>query len=247
MNTEWVHIAGVDIEVVQKPIKNLHIGVYPPDGRVRVAAPPSMSADAVRIAVLTRLPWIERKRLGFLQQARETERQYVSGETHWFFGRPLRLHVDEINHGRHRVYPDGATTLRMRVAETTDWTARNRLVHNWYRRELRDRSQDSVAKWARTLEVPEPRCGIKRMRTKWGSCNPSTGRIWLNLSLAKKPLNALDYVVLHEVAHFVSPRHDEAFINVLDRFMPNWRQVRRDLNSSLLDSWTEQARSSIIA
>lgn len=237
MTTDWLHIAGVDIEVVQKPIKNLHIGVYPPDGRVRVAAPPSMSADAVRVAVLTRLPWIERKRLGFQRQARETARHYVSGETHWFFGRPLRLRVDEIDRGRHRIFQEGASTLRMRVTSSTEWAARDRLFNNWYRRELRARSGDYVAKWAQTLQVPEPLHGIKRMRTKWGSCNPKTRRIWLNLSLAKKPLSALDYVVLHEMVHFVSPRHDQEFVGTMDRCMPGWRQVRTDLNALPLDSW----------
>lgn len=237
MSTEWLHIAGVDIEVVQKPIKNLHIGVYPPDGRVRVAAPPSLSADAVRVAVLTRLPWIERKRLGFRRQSRETARQYVSGETHWFFGRPLRLRIDAIHHGWPRVFPEGATTLRMRITSSADWAARDRLVQDWYRRELRTRSGAYVAKWARALEVPEPQHGIKRMRTKWGSCNPKTGRIWLNLSLAKKPISSLDYVVLHEMAHFVSPRHDDLFVATMDRCMPGWRQVRADLNSLPLDVW----------
>lgn len=238
MSTDWLHIGGIDIEVVQKPIKNLHIGVYPPDGRVRVAAPPSLSADAVRVAVLTRLPWIERKRLGFRRQSRETAREYVSGETHWFFGRPLRLRVDEVDRGRHRIFPEGATTLRMRITPSADWAARDHLVQDWYRRELRARTGAYVAKWARTLQVPEPQHGIKRMRTKWGSCNPRLGRIWLNLSLAKKPLSALDYVVLHEMAHFVSPRHDDAFVTTMDRGMPAWRQVRADLNALPLEAWT---------
>lgn len=237
MNTERMHIAGLDVEVVQKQIKNLHIGVYPPDGRVRVAAPPSMSSDAVRVAVLTRLSWIERKRLGFQRQARESERRYVSGETHWFFGRPLRLRVEEIERGHSRVAREGATKLRMQVNPSTDWAARDRLVQNWYRRELRKRCGDYVARWARALDVPAPQYGIKRMRTKWGSWSPKTGRIWLNLALAKKPLNALDYIVLHEIAHFTSPRHDDVFVRTMDRFMPCWRQVRADLNALPLDCW----------
>ena len=237
MNIEHFTISGFDVEVVHKPIKNLHIGVYPPDGRVRVAAPPSMSFDAVRVAVLTRLPWIERKRRGFQTQPRETRRLFVSGETHWFFGRPLRLRVDEITKGHNKIALEGTSNLCMRVKEGTGGAARDRLIQDWYRRELRSRTHDYVSKWSRTLQVSEPMHGIKRMRTKWGSCNPKTGRIWLNLSLAKKPLNALDYVVLHEMAHFISARHDEKFIGTLDRLMPSWRQVRADLNALPLDSW----------
>ncbi|WP_417241832.1 M48 family metallopeptidase [Celeribacter sp.] len=237
MNTEQLHLAGIDIEVVHKSIKNLHIGVYPPDGRVRVAAPPSMSFDAVRVAVLTKLPWIEKRRRDFQQQPRENTRAYVSGETHWHLGRPLRLRVETVTRGRPGIQVEGNDALRIRLRPDATFEDRERMVLRWYREELRTRGRDSVERWANILNVPKPEFGIKRMRTKWGSCNPDTGRVWLNLSLAKKPLQAIDYVALHEMAHFISRKHDDAFIAVLDRLMPSWRQVRSELNSLPLDAW----------
>ncbi|WP_208354578.1 M48 family metallopeptidase [Pseudaestuariivita rosea] len=241
MNTDVLHVAGIYIEVIQKPIKNLHIGVYPPDGRVRVAAPPSMSLDAVRVALLTRLPWIERKRRGFALQPREGRRAYVSGETHFFLGRPLRLRVEAMASGRCGLALEGSDGLRMRVRPGAGFSDRERMVLRWYREELRARGGAAVAKWADLLGVSRPLLGVKRMRTKWGSCNPLAGRVWLNLSLSKKPPQAIEYVALHEVAHFLSPRHDDAFIAVLDQWMPSWQKARAELNAMPLDNWDEES------
>lgn len=237
MNTEMMHLAGIDIEIVQKPIKNLHIGVYPPDGRVRVAAPPSMSLDAVRVALLTRLPWIERKRRGFELQPREGRREYLSGETHFFQGRPLRLRVEAVQKGRIGLAVEGNDSLRMHVRPDANFEDREKLMLRWYREELRARGRTAVEKWADLLGVARPELGVKRMRTKWGSCNPETGRVWLNLSLAKKPSRSIEYVALHEVAHFISPRHDDAFLAILDRWMPTWQNARAELNALPLDAW----------
>lgn len=237
MSTEQLHLAGIDIEVVHKSIKNLHIGVYPPDGRVRVAAPPSMSSDAVRVAVLIKLPWIEKRRRDFQQQPRENTRSYISGETHWYLGRPLRLRVESVIQGRPGIQVEGNDCLRMRLRPDASHYDRERMILKWYREELRIRGRDAVGRWAKTLDVPRPELGIKRMRTKWGSCNPDAGRVWLNLSLAKKPLQAIEYVALHEMAHFISRNHDDAFVVVLDRLMPSWRKVRSQLNSLPLDAW----------
>ena len=238
MSTEHLHLAGIEIEVVHKSIKNLHIGVYPPDGRVRVAAPPSMSIDAVRVALLTRLPWIEKRRRDFALQPRENCRAYVSGETHWYLGRPLRLRVETITQERPGLTVEGNDSLRMRVRPDVNFADRERMVLGWYREELRARGRDAVDNWAKVLDLPRTELGIKRMRTKWGSCNPKTGRVWLNLSLAKKPPQAIDYVALHEMAHFISPRHDDAFVAVLDQLMPSWKKIRSELNALPLDSWS---------
>lgn len=231
MNTELIEIAGLWVELVRKPIKNLHIGVYPPTGRVRVAAPPAVSEDAVRVAVVTRLGWIKKKQREFEGQARQPERRYVSGETHFVFGKPLRLLVKPAPKNRCVIQPDASDRLTMTVpaGSTTDQKAH--LLSAWYRGQLKERAAPRIVKWSDRLGVTEPRWGIKLMRTKWGSCNPDKGLVWLNLDLAKKPLPALDYVILHEMAHFISPRHDDVFLSVLDRNMPGWRQIRADLNA----------------
>ncbi|MGY6410823.1 MAG: M48 family metallopeptidase [Alkalilacustris sp.] len=226
-----IEIADLSVELVRKPIKNLHIGVYPPAGRVRVAAPPAISEDAVRVAVLTRLAWIKKKQREFAGQARQTERRYVSGETHFVFGKPLRLLVQSVTRNRCAIQLDASDRLTMTVPAGATVEQKARWMSEWYRAQLRDRATPRVSKWSERLGVADPRWGIKLMRTKWGSCNPGKRLVWLNLDLAKKPIAALDYVILHELAHFVSPRHDDVFVSVLDKNMPGWRQIRADLNA----------------
>ncbi|SIO38778.1 hypothetical protein SAMN05444722_1823 [Rhodovulum sp. ES.010] len=230
-NTEVIEVAGLSVELLRKPIKNLHIGVYPPTGRVRVAAPPAISEDAIRVAIVTRLGWIKKKQREFAGQARETERRYLSGETHYFLGKPLRLSVRQSGSSGCSMQLEGADRLTMTVPEGATADQKARWLAAWYRDELKSRTAPRVVKWAERLGVPPPRWGVRQMRTKWGSCNPDKRLIWVNLDLAKKPLQCLDYVVLHEMAHFVSRRHDEAFLATLDRHMPGWRQIRADLNA----------------
>lgn len=237
MNTKTIDIAGLPVEVVRKRIANLHVGVYPPDGRVRVAAPIALSNDAVRMAVLTRFPWIKKQQLSFLSQEREAERAYVSGETHYVFGCPYRLIVVEAPGNRHHFELTADKRIKMIVPRGSTDLQRERWMLDWYRKTLKDKARPRLQKWADDLHLPMPRCRIKKMKTKWGSCNPSKGLIWLNLDLAKKPIACLDYVILHEMAHFVSPKHDEKFVAVLDRFMPRWRQVRSDLNALPLSAF----------
>ncbi|MFB2594847.1 M48 family metallopeptidase [Paracoccus sp. p4-l81] len=231
MNTELIEIAGLSVELVRKPIKNLHIGVYPPAGRVRVAAPPAISEDAVRVAVVTRLGWIKKKQREFEGQARQPERRYVSGETHYVFGKPLRLQLRLTQGKRHDIRIYAADRLVMSVPERSTTDQRARWMSDWYRRQLREQAATRIPTCADRLGLGAPRWKIREMRTKWGSCNPDKGLIWLNLELAKKSLVALDYVILHEMAHFISRRHDDAFVAVLDRHMPTWRLVRADLNA----------------
>ena len=231
MSTELIEIAGLSVELVRKPIKNLHIGVYPPAGRVRVAAPPAISEDAIRVAVVTRLGWIKKKQREFEGQARQSERRYVSGETHFVFGKPLRLLVQPTGKNTCVIQPDASDRLTMAVPAGSTTGQKAHWMAMWYRSQLRKKAAPRIGKWSDRLGILMPRWGIRLMKTKWGSCNPEKGLVWLNLDLAKKPLAALDYVILHEMAHFVSPRHDELFLRTLDRHMSGWRQIRADLNA----------------
>jgi predicted metal-dependent hydrolase len=119
----------------------------------------------------------------------------------------------------------------MRCNEDATLEARTAQMSEWYRRILREKAEARTEKWARKLGLEVPPCGIKRMKTKWGSCNVKYGKIWINLELAKKPLTCLDYVILHEMSHLISAKHDSLFVSTLDRHMPGWRQVRSDLNA----------------
>ena len=235
MSTEAqrLSVGGLRIDVIRKPIKNLHVGVYPPHGRVRVAAPLAVSDDAVRLAVVTRLPWIKRQRARFAGQSRQSERAYVSGETHYFMGRPYRLRLIE-GAPAGRVHVRSSKALDLLVRTGSDRATRERVFLGWYREELRSLAAPMIEKWAAKLALPLPIWGIKRMKTKWGACNVDAGRIWLNLELVKKPLQSLEYVVAHELVHFLERQHSERFVALMDGALPNWRLLRDELNAGPL-------------
>jgi predicted metal-dependent hydrolase len=231
-------VSGLRVSVVRKAIKNLHLGVYPPDGRIRVAAPLAVSDAAVRVAVIGKLPWIKRQRASFARQARESPREMVSGESHYYRGRRYRLQVVETE-GSPRVELRGRQALVLHVR--SEWSAddRERLLHRWYRERLRSHVRRLLDKWQRKLAVTACEWGIKRMKTKWGSCNPSAGRIWLNLELIKKAPACLEYVLVHELTHLRVRSHDDRFLRLMDRHLPSWRHRRSELNAAPLaaESW----------
>lgn len=233
-----ITVSGMRVEIVRKAIKNLHLGVYPPNGRVRVAAPLAVNDDAVRLAVVTRLSWIKRQQAGFHRQERQSERRYVSGETHFVFGRRYRLRVVE-HDGPASVRTTSPTTLTLTVKRGSDLAKREKAVLDWYRLHLRTAAGPLVSKWAEFIGVAEPQWGIKRMKTKWGSCSTASRRIWLNLELAKKPPQCLEYIVVHELSHLIERKHNERFVKLLDRHLPNWRTVRDELNAATLkhENW----------
>lgn len=239
MNTEVTEIGGLDVEIVRKKIKNLHIGCYPPEGRVRVAAPEHVTADAIRLAVLTRMSWIRRKQTQFLSQERQSPRRYISGETHFLFGRQLRLEVQEWDKKVHRFSRIGNEKLLLKIPAGIEQEKLHRWMNAWLKSQLRKLAVPRLEKWALHLKVRPQRWGIRPMKTKWGSCNPDKSIIWLNAELAKKPERMIDYVILHELAHLISPTHDKKFIQVLDSNLPRWRSIRRELNELPLAAWTE--------
>lgn len=235
LNTESheIVVSGMPVEVVRKRIKNLHLGVYPPDGRVRVAAPMILSEDAVRLAVIARLGWIKQQRAKFEAQERQSEREYVSGECHFFKGRRYRLNVIE-NSGRPRVTVRGSEFLDLVVKPGADRTVRESLLQRWYRKELKASAAPLVEKWAQRINLPVPDFRIKRMKTKWGTCSHNSGRVWLNLELIKKPPACLEYIVVHELVHFLERHHNDAFVAHVDRLLPGWCAIRYELNAQPL-------------
>jgi len=228
-----LRVGGVQVDVVRKAIKHLHVGVYPPDGRVRVAAPLAVSDDAVRLAVASRLAWLRRQQARFAEQPRQSAREMVSGESHYVFGRRSRLRVVE-HDGRGAVAVRGRTVLELRVPRGADRDARERLLHRWYRAQLRERVPPLLDKWQPVLGVTAAAWGVRRMRTKWGSCNVDARRVWLNLELAKKPEPCLEYVLVHELTHLDERLHTDRFVALMDRHLPDWRRYRRALNAEPL-------------
>lgn len=241
MNTEphVITVSGVDVQVVRKAIKNLHLGVYPPAGRVRVAAPLAVSDDAVRLAVVGKLGWIKRQRASFLAQPRQSERKMVSGESHYFLGRRYRLRVIE-HEGAGRVEMRRRAFLDLHIRPGSDAAGRERVLQNWYREHLRALIPPLLAKWETILGVRAAAWGIKKMKTKWGACSVEARRIWLNLELAKKPVQCLEYLIVHELTHLIERHHNDRFVALMDRHFPNWRRCRKELSAAPLahEEWS---------
>lgn len=221
------------MEVHRKGIRNLHVGVYPPDGRVRVATPRHMDDEAVRLAIVSRLGWIRRQQQGFARQVRESAREMVTGESHYYQGRRYRLDVVETS-GRTGIQLKGNRRIEMRVRPGTDTAQRQRVLERWYRERLRELIPDLLSRWEPIVGEPVGECRIKRMKTRWGSCNIEARRIWLNLELIKKPHSCLEYILVHEMVHLLERRHTDRFRRLIDEFLPDWRTRRDVLNESPL-------------
>ena len=241
MSTEQHHIVvrGVRVEIVRKDIKNLHLGVYPPNGRVRVAAPLRVSDDAVRLAVIGKLAWVKRQRAQFETQPRQSEREMVSGESHYFLGRRYRLRV-VLREGLSPVAVRGKSIIEVHVRPEMGPQERERALHRWYRQQLRQIIAPMMEKWQTVLGVPATECRIKKMKTKWGTCNADARRIWLNLELAKKPVQCIEYVMVHELVHLLERHHSDRFVAIMDRNLPQWRVLRQELNAAPLahEAWS---------
>jgi predicted metal-dependent hydrolase len=224
-----IQVSGIQVEIVRKDIKNLHLGVYPPNGRVRAAVPLRLGDEAVRLALVSRLGWIKRQRSAFLDQDRQSEREMVTGESHYVEGRRCRLKL-VLREGPAQVELRNNRTLILRVRPQLDTEQRLAVLERWYRARLREQARDLVAHWAARLNVSVSDWGIKKMRTRWGTCNQDARRIWLNLELAKKPSQCMEYIVVHELMHIIERHHNERFAGLMDQYLPDWR-LRRDVLS----------------
>ncbi len=235
MNTDRhiLVVSGIYVDVVRKAIKNLHLGVYPPNGRVRVAAPLAMSDNAIRLAVVGKLAWIKRQRARFDAQPRQSSREMVSGESHYFLGRRYRLRI-VASDGSPKVFLRNRSTLELHIQRQSTADQREHVLRRWYRQQLRALIPPLIAKWQPLLNVHVAEWGIRRMKTKWGSCIPKARRIWLNLELAKKPRQCLEYIVVHELIHLITRRHDDRFLAIMNKHFPQWEHYRAELNSAQL-------------
>lgn len=220
-------VSDIPVEIIRKDIKNLHLGVYPPNGLVRVSAPAHITIDNVRLAVISRLPWIKRQREEFEKQPRQTEREYVASESHYYWGSRYLLEVIE-RVGKQEVILENRTKMILYVRPGTHLVSRELTINNWYRSRLKEAITPLLDKWQPIIGRTAQSWGVKRMKTKWGSCNIAARRIWLNLELAKKPPECLEYILVHELVHLHERNHDRNFKELMDRFLPDWR-TRRDI------------------
>lgn len=231
-------ISGISVEVVRKNIKHFYIGVHPPNGHVRVSAPLHFDEDAIRLAVITRLAWIRKKQAAFAKQERQSEREFVTGESHYFEGRRYRLDVLEQDCPP-KVWLPNNTKIALSVRPGSDRDKREAVLHRWYRQHLRAQLPPLLEKWEPKLGVSINEARIKKMKTLWGSCNIGAKRIWLNLELAKKPNSCLEYVLVHEMVHLLERNHNDRFRELMNTFLPQWRTYRDELNKAPLahENW----------
>lgn len=237
MATE-IDLGGLSVEVVKKDIKNIHLSVHPPAGRVRVSAPLRTDLDAIRIFTASKIGWIKRQQLKLRVQERESPREYVDRESHYVWGERYLLEIVESDEAPAAVEL-GHSRMRLRVRPGADAKKKRAVVEEWYRAQLKQAALPLIAKWEPRVGVRVRQLFVRRMKTKWGSCNPESRGIRLNTDLAKKPPRCLEYLVVHEMAHLLEPTHNDRYEALLDRHYPMWREARAELNELPLsaESW----------
>ena len=227
-----LNISGIPIEVCKKDIKNMHLYVKPPNGNVVVSAPLTMSDEAIERFVRTKASWIKKQVAKFDNQPRQSEREYVSGETLFVWGKRHYLQTEYGNKNSLVLSGDRAV-LTVRKESTAEH--RENFVREWYRELLKAEIARLLPKWEKATGLKATGWQTKYMTTRWGTCNIKTGKIWLNLQLAKKTPECLEYVILHELVHLVEKTHNERFVSLMDKYMPMWREVKTTLNGQTLD------------
>lgn len=230
----YLTVAGLGVDVVYKDIKNLHISVYPPLGRVRVAAPATTDEDTIRLAIVQRLPWIKRQREQLQRADRQSKRLMQSGETHYVWGQRYLLDTSRTS-GSYHVETKGQT-LWVVTPAGADSESKLAALDRWYRRELKAALPALFEKWQPVLGVRADKIVVRRMKTKWGTCIPGTRTVWINQELAKKNPRCLEYIVVHELMHLLERTHSPRFIELMDRHLPDWRARRDELNGAPLSN-----------
>jgi len=225
---QQIELGNIKIDVELKNIKNIHLSVYPPNGKVKISAPARMDLDTIRVFTISKLKWIKKQQEAFRNQERETPREYLTKESHYFKGKRYLLKVIEHNAKPKVILKHSAIELYIRPNTTIE--KRKQILDAWYRTEIKKIVPKMIDKWEKKIGVKSNEFGIKKMKTKWGTCNTKAKRIWLNLEIAKKPFECLEYIIVHELVHLLERSHNEKFVKYMNEFMPKWRFYREELN-----------------
>lgn len=227
-----IEVLNVPVKVHKKDIKNMHLYVKPPDGHVEVSVPKSLSDESVILFVRSKIGWIRKQQSNFANQLRQSERQNVSGETMYILGQQYYLKVST---GKKYSLTLSGDEAHYTVREGSTAKQREAWVHEWYRAILKEQIEKLLPKWERRTKLIPDSWQTKYMTTKWGTCNTKTQKLWFNLQLAKKPVDCIEYVILHELIHLKVKNHGPEFVNLMDEHMPYWREIRKKLNDTTLD------------
>lgn len=223
-----LELGDVVVHVTLKDIKNVHLSVYPPAGSVRISAPRRMSLDTIRVFAISKLDWIKQQQTKLREQERETPREYVERESHYVWGKRYLLELRDSDAPARVELMHNRMLLQSRPGAAE--CMKEALVEAWYREQIKKAVPPLLVRWQPLMGVRVERVFVRRMKTKWGSCNAEAGTIRLNTELAKKPAECLEYIVVHELAHLLEPSHNARFVALMDRFMPRWQFYRELLN-----------------
>jgi predicted metal-dependent hydrolase len=230
--SETIYVANLEVSVTKKNIKNVHLSVHPPNGVVKLSVPTDADPDTLKAFVLTKLDWIRRHQKKFASQSREPVRELIERESLYIWGTRYLLKIQNYDGGG-RVDLDGKhLVLHTRAGSSVD--QRREILEAWLRSQVRNRAKRCLKIWSKKLGVAIPKLYIQRMKTKWGSCSPTSQSIRLNTELAHKNHKALEYVIVHELMHLIEPKHNAQFFQLMDAAYPEWRGIRRKLNSEIL-------------
>lgn len=231
-------LGNIPVDIVQKKIKHVHLSVYPPNGKVKISAPDRMNLDSIRVFAVSKLGWIKKQQEKLKNQEREAPREYLNRESHYYLGRRYLMRLIDHQKSSGVFFKHNNIVVHQR-GDSSYSKARNAL-QNWYREQIRGIGGEFIEKWEPIVGVKVNEFKIKVMKTKWGTCNPVAKRIWLNLELAKKPVECIEYIVVHEMIHIIASKHDENFIKLMVKYLPKWKFIREELNRSPLrhENWT---------
>lgn len=225
---QQIDLGNITVDVEQKNIKNIHLSVYPPTGRVRIAAPMRFDLETIRMFAISKLSWIKKQQKRFHKQTRETPRVFKTRESHYYLGKRYLMQVEKVD-GKQGVFIKH-DKLILQVKPDTTIEQKQLILQEWYRERLKELVPQYISKWEDKMQVKVADYGIKKMKTKWGTCNREKKRIWVNLELAKKPLECLEYIVVHEMVHLLERNHNDRFIAYMNKFLPQWKYYREELN-----------------
>jgi len=223
-----IELGHINVDVTQKNIKNIHLSVHPPKGRVTISAPKRMDLETIRVYAVSKLGWIKKQQEKIAKQKREPIREFVNRESHYFKGERYLLKVIESNFPAKVVLKHNI--LELHVQPNSPMIKRQQVLDEWYRQQLKVEIPKFISLWEKKLNVQVNEFGVKKMKTRWGSCNIKKNRIWLNLELAKKPEECLEYVVIHEMVHLIEKNHNARFHSLMEKYYPNWKHSKDLLN-----------------
>ena len=232
INKQQIELGNIYIDLIYKDIKNVHLSVHPPTGRVRISAPLKMDIENIRIFAISKIGWIKKQQTKFLSQKRETSREYITRESHYYLGKRYLLKVIEQGTPRKVILKHSTIELYVRKGSTIE--QKQIILDRWYRQQLKKIVPGYIAELEKKMNVKVAEYGIKKMKTKWGTCNANARRIWLNLELVKKPIECIEYILMHEMIHLIELNHNDQFIAYLNKFIPKWKHYKEELNRSAL-------------